>query len=259
MYNYYRPRRVRALRGHDAPRSSATRRASTTGEPVDGLALAVRAHDRPVEPGDIACDDAVGPAGDGAGARHRRPPVPVPARARSIPASTCGALAADPAGVARDRATRRRAAAPARCAPTPDLFCMGAAFLLLETKSVVQFALLFGTTWFVNSLVFAGILLAVLAAVEVARRVRLPSPGVLYGAAARLRSWWPGSCRPPPARRSPSCPGSLASVGRRVRAGVPREPDLRAALQRTWARRRSRSARTCSARWSAACSSTWRS
>src|SRR6185369_9986233 len=30
-----------------------------------------------------------------------------------------------------------------------DLFFMGAAFLLLETKNVVQFALLFGTTWFV--------------------------------------------------------------------------------------------------------------
>jgi hypothetical protein len=62
-----------------------------------------------------------------------------------------------------------------------DLFCMGAAFLLLETKSVVQFALLFGTTWFVNALVFAGILLVVLAAVETARRVRLPSARVLYG------------------------------------------------------------------------------
>ena len=35
---------------------------------------------------------------------------------------------------------------------------MGAAFLLLETKNVVQFALLFGTTWFVNALVFGGIL-----------------------------------------------------------------------------------------------------
>jgi hypothetical protein len=61
-----------------------------------------------------------------------------------------------------------------------DLFFMGAAFLLLETKNVVQFALLFGTTWFVNSLVFAAILLSVYAAVEVARRVRLPSPNVLY-------------------------------------------------------------------------------
>src|SRR5205823_11918608 len=34
--------------------------------------------------------------------------------------------------------------------PYLDLFLMGAAFLLLETKNVVQFALLFGTTWFVN-------------------------------------------------------------------------------------------------------------
>ena len=61
-----------------------------------------------------------------------------------------------------------------------DLAFMGAAFLLLETKYIVQFALLFGTTWFVNSLVFAGVLLAVLAAVEVARHVRLPRPFLLY-------------------------------------------------------------------------------
>jgi hypothetical protein len=61
-----------------------------------------------------------------------------------------------------------------------DLFFMGAAFLLLETKSVVQFALLFGTTWFVNALVFAGVLLSVLGAIEVTRRFRLPRPRVLY-------------------------------------------------------------------------------
>jgi hypothetical protein len=65
--------------------------------------------------------------------------------------------------------------------PFADLFFMGVAFLLLETKNVVQFALLFGTTWFVNAAVFAGVLLSVLAAVEVARRVRLPKPWVLYG------------------------------------------------------------------------------
>ena len=72
-----------------------------------------------------------------------------------------------------------------------DLAFMGAAFLLLETKNVVQFALLFGTTWFVNALVFAGILAAVLAAVEVARRSRLPRPRVLYAAlfAALLIAW----------------------------------------------------------------------
>jgi SAM-dependent methyltransferase len=61
-----------------------------------------------------------------------------------------------------------------------DLVFMGAAFLLLETKNVVQFALLFGTTWFVNALVFGGILLAVLAAVEVSRRVRFHRPVLVY-------------------------------------------------------------------------------
>jgi hypothetical protein len=61
-----------------------------------------------------------------------------------------------------------------------DLAFMGAAFMLLETKNIVQFALLFGTTWFVNSLVFAGVLIAVYLAVETARRVRLPRPAVLY-------------------------------------------------------------------------------
>ncbi len=62
-----------------------------------------------------------------------------------------------------------------------DLFFMGAAFLLLETKSIVQFALLFGTTWFVNSLVFVGVLLSVLLAIEVERRIRIARPGLLLG------------------------------------------------------------------------------
>lgn len=69
-----------------------------------------------------------------------------------------------------------------RMAPYSDLFFMGAAFLLLETKNVVQFALLFGTTWFVNALVFFGILLSVFAAIEVARRVRMRHPARLYAA-----------------------------------------------------------------------------
>jgi hypothetical protein len=66
--------------------------------------------------------------------------------------------------------------------PYLDLFFMGAAFLLLETKNVVQFALLFGTTWFVNALVFGGILLVVLASIEVAKRLRVHRPALLYGA-----------------------------------------------------------------------------
>ncbi len=72
-----------------------------------------------------------------------------------------------------------------------DLAFMGAAFLLLETKNIVQFALLFGATWFVNALVFAGVLVAVYLAVETARWVRLPRPAVLYAAliAALALAW----------------------------------------------------------------------
>jgi len=63
-----------------------------------------------------------------------------------------------------------------------DLFFMGAAFLLLETKNVVQFALLFGITWQVNALVFTGILISVYGATQLARKVALPRPEVLYPA-----------------------------------------------------------------------------
>lgn len=65
-----------------------------------------------------------------------------------------------------------------------DLFFMGVAFLLLETKNVVQFALLFGTTWLVNSLVFGGVMLSVLLAVVISKRVvvrRLTIPYALLG------------------------------------------------------------------------------
>jgi hypothetical protein len=62
-----------------------------------------------------------------------------------------------------------------------DLFFMGAAFLLLETRSITTFALLFGTTWLVNALVFTGVLLAVLLAIEVTQRVTrdIPRPLII--------------------------------------------------------------------------------
>jgi hypothetical protein len=78
-----------------------------------------------------------------------------------------------------------------------DLFFMGVAFLLLETKNIVQFALLFGTTWFVNALVTAGVLVAVFAAVEVSRHVVIRRPALLYaGLLVALGVTWaipPGS------------------------------------------------------------------
>jgi spermidine synthase len=70
--------------------------------------------------------------------------------------------------------------APAGTLRRPDypFFFMGMAFLLLETKSLAFFSLLFGTTWVVNSLAFTGILISVLVANLLVQkfniRVRLP-------------------------------------------------------------------------------------
>ena len=77
-----------------------------------------------------------------------------------------------------------------------DLFLLGVAFLLLETKNVTGFALYFGTTWLVNALVFAGVLVAVLAAVEITRRFRTPPLRLMYSFCSA--AWpWPGWYRPP--------------------------------------------------------------
>ncbi|MFF0863696.1 spermidine synthase [Nonomuraea sp. NPDC003560] len=78
-----------------------------------------------------------------------------------------------------------------RMKPYADLFLLGVAFMLLETKSVTGFALLFGTTWVVNAIVFAGVLVAVLAAVEVTRRFRTPPLPVMYAVllAGLLLAW----------------------------------------------------------------------
>ena len=75
--------------------------------------------------------------------------------------------------------------------PYLDLFFLGMAFLLLETKYVTGFALLFGTTWLVNAIVFAGVLAAVLVAVEVTRRWSTPAIPVLFAAlaAALVLAW----------------------------------------------------------------------
>ena len=42
------------------------------------------------------------------------------------------------------------------------MFFLGAGFMLLETKGVVHMALLFGSTWVVNSIVFFAILVMIL-------------------------------------------------------------------------------------------------
>ena len=53
--------------------------------------------------------------------------------------------------------------APVRAArPNGQMFFLGAGFMLLETKGVVHMALLFGSTWVINSIVFFAILVMIL-------------------------------------------------------------------------------------------------
>ena len=141
--------------------------------------------------------------------------------------------------------------------PYADLFFLGSAFLLLETKAVVGFALLFGTTWVVNAIVFAGVLLAVLASVEFTRRFRTPPLRVMYvllAGALLLAYAVPASfifgkncCRGSSCRRFwLSCPSP-----------APMSSSPSASPRRRMPRRRS--APTCSEPCSAVASSTWRS
>jgi len=60
------------------------------------------------------------------------------------------------------------------------MFFLGVAFALLEVKSLTTFALLFGSTWLVNSLVFFAILSSVLLAVLLNSRFRIRRIWVFY-------------------------------------------------------------------------------
>jgi SAM-dependent methyltransferase len=65
---------------------------------------------------------------------------------------------------------------------SPHFFALGAAFLLLETRSLVVFSLLFGTTWIVNALVFFAILASVLLAILInARFKNIPASWLYIG------------------------------------------------------------------------------
>jgi SAM-dependent methyltransferase len=61
-----------------------------------------------------------------------------------------------------------------------QMFCLGAGFMLIETKAVVHMALLFGSTWVVNSVVFFAVLAMILLANLFVHRARPSKPGPYY-------------------------------------------------------------------------------
>jgi SAM-dependent methyltransferase len=74
----------------------------------------------------------------------------------------------------------------------PYLF-LGAAFFLLETSNVVRMSLLYGSTWWVNTVVFAGILVLVLLSNLTAATWRIPLGACLaaLGVGILLAAWLP--------------------------------------------------------------------
>ena len=60
------------------------------------------------------------------------------------------------------------------------MFFLGVGFLLVETKSVTEMALLFGSTWTVNVLVFAAVLAVVLAGSRLVARGLAPRPEPVF-------------------------------------------------------------------------------
>jgi len=81
-----------------------------------------------------------------------------------------------------------RARTPDSGAPNlnPEFFLLGAGFMLLETKSIIQFALLWGSTWVVASMAIASVLTMALAANFVVSRVEIRRPAVVGAALVAL-------------------------------------------------------------------------
>ena len=75
------------------------------------------------------------------------------------------------------------------------MFFLGAGFMLLETKGVVHMALLFGSTWVVNSVVFFAILVMILIANLFVMTVKPQKLLAVLRAADRRRCWSTRWCR----------------------------------------------------------------
>jgi SAM-dependent methyltransferase len=67
-----------------------------------------------------------------------------------------------------------------------EMFLLGAGFMMLETKAITQFALLWGSTWVVASMAITGVLIMALAATIVVSRVEIRRPWVVGAALLAL-------------------------------------------------------------------------
>ena len=73
-------------------------------------------------------------------------------------------------------------------------FFLGAGFLLMETKAITELALVYGTTWVVNSIVFSGIMVMILVANLIVKKldVQTVTPAYIGLAATLILSYFCG-------------------------------------------------------------------
>ena len=113
---------------------------------------------------------------------------------------------------------------------SPHFFVLGTAFMLLETRSLVSFSLLFGTTWLVNALAFFAILASVLVAILVNSRLKVrrsrPLYVLLFAALAVAFAAAAGA-----ASARSALAALLAGRGRGFRPRLPGQPRLHVLLQ----------------------------
>ena len=164
-------------------------------------------------------------------AGHRRPAVPVLQGRRASRASTCGRSPASCSSplIARARCSAGRSGAM-RPVRRPVLHGRGVPAAGDQERR--QFALLFGTTWVVNALVFAGVLVVVLAAVETTRRFRTPPLPVVFAGIAASLARLRASSSPTGCWRCRSSPRLRGRRAAGVPADLPGQRRLRQAVQR---------------------------
>ena len=111
-------------------------------------------------------------------------------RAPDLPGHYLAALAlvlvVSAAGVWVARGQTRSSGLPPVSAWSWHFFFLGAGFMLLETKSIVQFALLWGSTWSSASLAIASVLVMALASALVVSRVAIRRRGLIAAALLAL-------------------------------------------------------------------------
>ena len=108
-----------------------------------------------------------------------------------------------------------------------QFFLLGAGFMLLETKSIIQFALLWGSTWVVASLAIASVLTMALVANAIVARETITRPWLVGGVLVALLALNYLDPDRPRRRSTAASPESLFYARARLQPDPVRRPAVR--------------------------------